>query len=682
MRTDRNGHTGSNGHNGKSRIDRRGFEAVPARELKKNARKAAGPVEIPLAQRLEEANANSTALVQVLEAVGRATSIAEAARAALDTIRAAFGLAYASYWTVDAAENALRFNVESGSVNDEFRRVTREARFREGEGLSGRAWRSRDLFFTPDLGQMTDCVRAPVAQRAGVKSGVCFPIIVQSRVVGTMDFFSLETLTLSDERAQVLRSVGRVVSSTIDRLAATERQAEAAANTQAVNRVMESLAKASTVGDAARAALDTVRSSFGWAYGSYWTVDPAENALRFTVESGSVNEEFRRVTMDARFREGEGLSGRAWKSRDLFFTPDIGQMTDCCRAPAAQRAGVKSGVCFPIVVGGQVAGTMDFFATETVTPSQERLDALRNVGRAVSAAIDRIAGAEREKTRGEALRIKFDNMLKVVSNIGQSVQVLASSSEELTAVSLQMTGTAEETSAQSNVVAAASEQISKNVQTVATGTEEMSASIREISKNANEAAKIATTAVKVAETTNRTVTKLGESSVEIGNVIKTITSIAQQTNLLALNATIEAARAGEAGKGFAVVANEVKELAKATAKATEDISRKIEAIQGDTKGAVAAIGEITTVINSINDISNAIASAVEEQTATTNEMTRNVAEAARGTGEIAQNITGVATAARSTSEGAQNTKAASSELSRMAAELQSSVSSLIAELKS
>ena len=146
--------------------------------------------------------------------------------------------------------------------------------------------------------------------------------------------------------------------------------------------------------------------------------------------------------------------------------------------------------------------------------------------------------------------------------------------------------------------------------------------------------------------TNATVAKLGESSAEIGNVIKVITSIAQQTNLLALNATIEAARAGEAGKGFAVVANEVKELAKQTAKATEDISRKIEAIQNDTKGAVEAIAQIGKIINQINDIQNTIASAVEEQTATTGEISRNVAEAAKGSNEIAQNITGVAQAAQ------------------------------------
>ncbi len=157
-------------------------------------------------------------------------------------------------------------------------------------------------------------------------------------------------------------------------------------------------------------------------------------------------------------------------------------------------------------------------------------------------------------------------------------------------------------------------------------------------------------------------------------MIKVITSIAQQTNLLALNATIEAARAGEAGKGFAVVANEVKELAKETAKATEDISQKIEAIQADTKGAVSAIAQISTVINQINDIQNTIASAVEEQSATTNEISRNLAEAAKGAIDITKNITGVAEAARNTTAGAVDTQKSAHSLERMAAELQELVS--------
>lgn len=274
----------------------------------------------------------------------------------------------------------------------------------------------------------------------------------------------------------------------------------------------------------------------------------------------------------------------------------------------------------------------------------------------------------------EGVNQTLDAIVAPLKTTAENASSLASSSEELTAVSQQMAGNAEETATQANVVSAASEQVSRNVASVATAAEEMQASIREISKNANDSARVAKNAVGVAHLTNETMKKLGESSLEIGNVIKVITSIAQQTNLLALNATIEAARAGEAGKGFAVVANEVKELAKQTAKATEEISQKIEGMQGVTKGAVTAIEEIGAIIDQINDISNSIASAVEEQTVTTNEIGRSVTEAAQGVNEISKNISGVATAAMNTTHGANDTQSASLELSEMAARLQASVS--------
>ncbi|AOS45616.1 Biofilm dispersion protein BdlA [Lacunisphaera limnophila] len=252
-------------------------------------------------------------------------------------------------------------------------------------------------------------------------------------------------------------------------------------------------------------------------------------------------------------------------------------------------------------------------------------------------------------------------------------QTVASAAEELSATAKQMTEASTASSEQSDVVAAGSEQVSKNVGTVATAAEEMNATIKEIARNAAESARVATAAVKAATDTNTTVTKLGESSNEIGEVIKVITSIAQQTNLLALNATIEAARAGEAGKGFAVVANEVKELARQTAAATEDISRKIEAIQTDTKGAVTAIGDISRIIGQINDIQSTIASAVEEQSATTNEIARNASEAAAGSADMAKNITGISQATRATTEGARNTLSAAQELSKLAADLKAIV---------
>ena len=274
---------------------------------------------------------------------------------------------------------------------------------------------------------------------------------------------------------------------------------------------------------------------------------------------------------------------------------------------------------------------------------------------------------------GEAFARIRENFRDSMLRISQSASALSASAEELTAVSQQMSGNAEETAVQANVVANASDDVSKRVGVVAASAEEMQASIREISKAANESASVARNAVGAAESANLTVQRLGESSVGIGKVIKVITSIAQQTNLLALNATIEAARAGEAGKGFAVVANEVKELARETARATEEIGQKIEAIQGDTRSAVDAIAQIGNIIKEINDISNNIAAAVEEQTVTTNEISRNVTEAASGTGDIAHNIAGVATAAQDTTRGAADTQTAARALSEMASELQNLV---------
>jgi methyl-accepting chemotaxis protein len=274
---------------------------------------------------------------------------------------------------------------------------------------------------------------------------------------------------------------------------------------------------------------------------------------------------------------------------------------------------------------------------------------------------------------GKALRTLLTDLRASVAGIAANSEALAAAAEELQVVSEQMGANSAETSNQVNLVTSASVEVSRNVETVSTGAEEMSASIKEIARNASDAAKVATQAVEAATATNETVTKLGESSAEIGQIVKVITGIAQQTNLLALNATIEAARAGEAGKGFAVVANEVKELAKETARATEDISGKIEAIQSDTQRSVEAIGGILTIINQIAEYQDTIASAVEEQAATTSDMARSVTDASRGSTEITANMQTVADAANSTASGASDSQRAATELARMSSDLQSLV---------
>lgn len=257
----------------------------------------------------------------------------------------------------------------------------------------------------------------------------------------------------------------------------------------------------------------------------------------------------------------------------------------------------------------------------------------------------------------------------IMKTLEETSTQLGAAAEQLTSTASQLFKNAQMTSEQTHHASTTTEEVSKGVTTVATNTEEMVASIKEIARNSAQAAEISKETLQQAQKTNQTIGKLGASSQEIGNVIKVISSIAQQTNLLALNATIEAARAGDAGKGFAVVANEVKELAKQTAKATEDITNRISSIQKDTQGAVEAISSISEFIEKLNGISMAIAASIEEQTATTNEVARVIKESSKGVEGIAQVIKDVSQVAQQNSSGAAQSLEAAKSLAQLADQL-------------
>jgi len=304
-----------------------------------------------------------------------------------------------------------------------------------------------------------------------------------------------------------------------------------------------------------------------------------------------------------------------------------------------------------------------------------------------------------------ALNTMSTSLREMVQKIAGNASTVAGSSTELSATSTQMASDADEMTQQSSTVAAAAEemsvnmnnmaasteQMSANVKTVALAIEEMTASVGEVAKNAEQASTVADEAAGLVDMSNEKVGQLGAAADEIGKILDVIQEIAEQTNLLALNATIEAARAGDAGKGFAVVATEIKDLAKQTADATEDITKRIAAIQQSTGESVEAIGKISDVIKTVNEVSTTIASAVEEQSITTKKIAQNiaqvatasetvstgVAETASASKEVTQNIAGIDTAAKQTAVGASQTQTAGTELSKLSEELQS----LVAQFK-
>ncbi|MFD2262030.1 methyl-accepting chemotaxis protein [Lacibacterium aquatile] len=313
---------------------------------------------------------------------------------------------------------------------------------------------------------------------------------------------------------------------------------------------------------------------------------------------------------------------------------------------------------------GQMAQALDIFRSGLI--EAERLALAQKAEQEQKAA---------RQQRIEAYIATFDQ------TTNQALGTLSSAATELQATAQLMTETASATNNQAATVAAASEQMTANVQTVAAASEELASSIGEIGRQVLESAEIASRAGSDAQETVGQVRKLNDSAQRIGDVVKMISDVAAQTNLLALNATIEAARAGEAGKGFAVVAAEVKNLAQQTAKATEEISAQVAAVQGETAGVVVAIEGIGRTIQRMNEIASTVASAVEEQGAATQEITRNVQQAATGTQQVSENIVDVTRGAGQTGSAATQVLGAADELAQQGERLKQDVETFLHNIR-
>ncbi|WP_035856331.1 methyl-accepting chemotaxis protein [Cryptosporangium arvum] len=306
-----------------------------------------------------------------------------------------------------------------------------------------------------------------------------------------------------------------------------------------------------------------------------------------------------------------------------------------------------------------------------------RVHALRDQLRAISEGdlaqrpVDEAPNEIGEMSR--AVHQAAERMRTTILTLAETSVGLSRSAASLQGASQELTENADRASQQVSALDTAAGEVTGGVQAVAGGAQEMGAAIREISVNASDAATVANQAVESAAATQQVMVRLGNSSSEIGSVLKAITAIAEQTNLLALNATIEAARAGESGKGFAVVAGEVKDLAQETAKATDEIGRRIDAIQQDTRSAADAIASISEIIGKINDYQTTIASAVEEQSATTAGMTGDLDRVAGGTGEISGQLSQVAQLTQATEGAARATRTAAGELDVASEQLRAAI---------
>ena len=623
------------------------------------------------------------ALGRVIDGIAAASSREEAARSALVAVKEAFGWAYGSFWAVDPEGRALRFVVDAGRVNDEFHRVTAEASFEEGVGLSGRTWRARELVFVEDLGQMVDCCRRESAQRAGVKSGVCFPVMAEGRVVGTMDFFTTEVLQPSEQRLETLRMVGRMVSHALESLGQAERQKEVAREARSFASAVDCSSNPLMLVDEDlviryinRAARDMLAAQ--------------EATLRDTLPGFSVDalvgtciDDFhknpahqRRILADPRSFPYRTRVKIAALTFDLVVNAmmEDGEMTGLVAewrdVSAEVLAQEKIAQLLEAATEGRISERLDHagwrgFTQDVGQGMNELLDAVQqplDESKRVIQALARgdLTQSASEELRGEfaevadALNASIGNLRGVIgrivasgASIGQAASELAEGNADLNGRTQQQAAALEETAA-----------------TV----EELTGTVKQNAENAQEANKLASDARGLAErggeVVGRAVSAMSEinrASKKISDIIGVIDEIAFQTNLLALNAAVEAARAGEQGRGFAVVATEVRNLAQRSAGAAKEIKAlikdSVEKVEDGSRlvdSSGQTLQEIVGGVTRVSEIIAEIAAASEEQAAGIEQVNKAVAQMDEMTQQNAAMVEEAAAASSSMHQQAQS----------------------------
>ncbi|GID92719.1 methyl-accepting chemotaxis protein [Amorphoplanes digitatis] len=359
------------------------------------SRPAAGATLRPVPQDVESLEKLITDLEEVTD--GPSTW-----RITVDSTVASHNFSYGAAWLPDGEGN-LVVAYETGPITPELRAVVADRPVPADVGLVGKAWSTKRFVYLGALAGCEDCLRCQAASRAGMAAAVVIPVLHRDQQIAVLEYYSAEPLYIDGPRGEKWASIARIAEQARFSAVAAAELRQAAVDRAAVTNVVAVLGESADLSSALRNTLDAVRTTFGWSYGSYWQVDEEQEVLRFKVDSGTVSDEFRKVTLAATFAEGAGLSGRAWRAGDLVFVRDIGELTDCVRAPAAQRAGVSSGVCFPIHSNGRIVGTMDFFTGDFIDLSESRASALRNVAQLVSQRLEIVRAVENTAENAQAL---------------------------------------------------------------------------------------------------------------------------------------------------------------------------------------------------------------------------------------------------------------------------------------